>query len=189
LPAVGRPLDGRVRRLMEHGLVACHEREFATREVLETGCFGPSEPSTNALRHEARTIPKQARHEPQAGAALSKGTPQGGAPRARPTNRAQWLGGAALRHNLDASTRRASTAPNRTPAKPAMSATRLTRSRAAVARRSPQDERPASTMANYLAREPKCSDACALTDAALTHGCARCGLRASRLTFDLSGVP
>jgi hypothetical protein len=99
----------------------------------------------------------------------------------------QWFDGAALKHNLDASTPRASTAPTRAPAKPAMSATRLTRSRAAVARRSPQDERPTPTMANDLAREPKCSDACTLTNAALTRGRARCGLRASRLTFDMSG--
>ena len=40
-----RPLDERVRRLMEHGLLASHKRQFATPDRRETGCLELNEPS------------------------------------------------------------------------------------------------------------------------------------------------
>jgi hypothetical protein len=66
LPAVGRPLDGRVRRLMEHGLVACHEREFATLEVRETRCLEANEPNNE------RT-PSRSSNDTEAGKARAAG--------------------------------------------------------------------------------------------------------------------
>jgi len=94
---------------MEHGRVACHEREFAMREVRETGCFKPNEPSNE------RT-PSRSSNDTEASKARAAGWC-----RSRPANAArrraprtadepnQWLDGAALKHNLDASVRRAST--------------------------------------------------------------------------------
>jgi hypothetical protein len=69
------------------------------------------------------------------------------------------LDATALSRDLDRPALRVSTAPNTTPAKLAMSARRTTPMRTAVARRSPQDEWPAATMANYLVRELRCCEA------------------------------
>jgi hypothetical protein len=142
---------------MEHGAVASHERQFATPSLRETGCFELNEPSTNALRQEARTM--------QSGQGTSRrlvplsASEQRKAVRPRTAAEpSQRLDRAALNRNLDAPARRMGTAPNATPAKPAKSATRTTRIPTSVARRLPQDERPASTMATYLVHELHCGE-------------------------------
>ena len=155
--AGGRPLDGRVRRLMEHGLVASHERQFATQACDRQGASDRTNRATSALRHEAQTmrsspgtsrrlVPLLASEHREAVRLRTAAEPH------------EWCEDAALKRSLNTSAQRASTAPNRTAAKPAMSATRTTRMRAAVPRRSPQDERPAPPMANSLVRGLHCCE-------------------------------
>ena len=63
-PAVGCPLDGRVRRLMEHGLLVGHERQFATPDLRETKRFELNKPSNERAPTRSSSDAKQARHEP-----------------------------------------------------------------------------------------------------------------------------
>jgi hypothetical protein len=72
--------------------------------------------------------------------------------------RNQRLNSTALNRNLNEPVQPTSTAPNKIPAKPAMSTTRTTCMRTAVARRSPQDERPAPMTASGLVRDLHCCE-------------------------------
>ena len=120
-----RPLDGRVRRLMEHGLLASHERQFATPDLRATWCFELNEPTNDQRTPSATTLQR-----PEAGQARAAGSCRSWrannatrCPCAQPSEPSQCLNRATLNHNLAASSRRTSTAPNTTPAKPVMSAT------------------------------------------------------------------
>jgi hypothetical protein len=128
-----RPLDGRVRRLMEQSLLASHERQFATPHCAWHDCLPQR-------RHTAGTAPRgdprcqqgaQARAEgwcrprqaSNAGGALAHGR------RAEQVLRATLLETPAGRTSA-----RARTAPKRNPGQaPALSATRRARSRSTVA--------------------------------------------------------
>ena len=96
-----RPLDGRVRRLMEHGLFANHECQFATPDLRETGCFEPHELSNQ------RTPTRNSKNA-EAGKARAKGWC-----RSRQTTNARRCGCARPPNRASGPTRRLEPQPQR----------------------------------------------------------------------------